>query len=131
MRAIVIGACLLCSLSIVLLLPVTTGASEDIASQEELDCPVCHQDPEGELLTDQGRYYGLMRTLEGYRQVVDQFGGCGYCHVPDVGSNDFTREGLRFRWMMEDMKGLRAWLEENHPTKREVDEIENEDPADS
>jgi len=31
-------------------------------------------------------------------------------------------KGDRFRWMMEDMEGLKAWLEENHPspTKEEA-----------
>ena len=102
------------------------SASEDIAAREELECSVCHEDPDGQRLTDQGRYYGVMETLEGYQEVVDRFGSCNYCHTADVGSNNLTREGFRFRWMMEDMKGLRAWLDENHP-KPEPDESDDDE----
>ena len=102
-------------------------ASEETAAMEDLECSVCHDDPDGRRLTDEGRYYGLMETLDGYQQVVDNFGSCTYCHVPDVGSNNLTREGLRFRWMMEDMKGLRAWLDENHPRPESEPSEESED----
>ena len=96
-------------------------ASEETAAEEELECSICHQDSEGSILTDPGRYYELMETLEGFDQVTDTFGSCIYCHVPEAGSADLTPEGQTFRWMMEDMKGLRAWLDENHP-RPEADE---------
>ena len=41
-------------------------------------------------------------------------------------AHKLTREGQRFYWMMEDMQGLRAWLEENHPSpKTEADDSDN------
>jgi len=100
--------------------------SEEIAQQEELECQVCHADPESELLTDQGLYFQYLGTLDGYDQVMGRFGSCTYCHVDEPGSLQLTQEGLRFRWMMEDMTGLQAWLAANHPTSDA-----EEEPAES
>jgi hypothetical protein len=101
-----------------LLVLIATGmatGSEEIAEQQELECTVCHGDNEGSLLTDQGRYFQYLGTLEGFEQVIEKFGHCSYCHVREAESVELTREGFRFRWMMEDMEGLKDWLEENHP----------------
>ena len=94
-----------------------TEATEKIGEQEEIDCGVCHLDPEqgAETLTDQGLYYQYMRTMDGCQLVLERFESCTYCHVDQAGDDSLTRQGHRFRWMMEDMAGLRAWLEENHP----------------
>ena len=41
-------------------------ASEEIAANEGgLDCAVCHVDVESDQLTDKGRYYQMLSTLEG------------------------------------------------------------------
>ena len=92
-------------------------ASEEVGKQEELDCSVCHSDEQqsAETLTDRGLYYEYLRSLEGYDQVLERFENCTYCHAETAGSKSMTPRGYRFRWMMEDMDGLRAWLEENHP----------------
>jgi hypothetical protein len=105
----------------------SSGASEAIAEQEGMACSVCHVDPETDRLTDQGRYYQSMRSLSGFEAVVQKFGRCAYCHVQEAGSLELTEEGNRFRWMMEDMEGLRAWLDENHPRPAEQDPAEEAD----
>lgn len=94
-------------------------ASEETAEQENLKCQVCHPEQGVELLTDKGRYFQYMGSLDGFDPVMEKFGSCVYCHVQEVDSVKLTREGQRFRWMMEDMDGLRAWLEENHPKPEE------------
>ena len=107
-------------------IPGIAFASEEIAASEgDKECSVCHVDVETDLLTDRGKYYQMMRTLEGYEAVLERFGECTYCHVKEAGSLAMTDEGQRFKWMMEDMKGLKAWLAERHP-KAEGDE-EGED----
>ena len=105
---------------------VSVQASEETAEQEGLECQVCHADQGTELLTDQGRYFQYMGNLDGFGPVMERFGSCIYCHVQEADSVDLTREGYRFRWMMEDMEGLKAWLEENHPspTKEEANSEE-------
>lgn len=101
---------------------LTTGgssavATEKIGEQEEIECQVCHADSEqsAETLTDQGLYYQYMKTLSGYDQVLQQFDRCTYCHVESAGAKTLTAAGHRFWWMMEDMIGLRTWLDEYHP----------------
>jgi hypothetical protein len=97
------------------------GATEEIAEREDLECQTCHAGNELELLTDEGRYYQYLGSLDGFDRVMDRFGSCAYCHVQEYDSMQFTPEGHRFRWMMEDMNGLKAWLEENHPKPAEAD----------
>ncbi len=125
-RILTIQGCILIACAFALAAP--TGASEAIAEQEALDCMTCHPDEEDHLLlTDQGHYYQLAGTLEGFEVVLEQFGSCTYCHVREAGSSEMTREGQRFQWMMQDMVGLRAWLEERHP--RPASESEPEEGA--
>jgi len=109
-----------------ILLMVTSGisvvlATEEIGEQEEIDCQVCHADLDQsvETLTDQGLYYQYMKSLAGYERVLERFNTCSYCHVDKAGSPALTAEGHRFQWMMEDMVGLRAWLDESHPRPAE------------
>lgn len=105
-------------------------ATEKVGEQEELACNVCHTDEEqsAETLTDQGLYYQYLRTLDGYDQVLERFESCTYCHDEVAGSKRMTPQGYRFQWMMEDMAGLRAWLEENHP-RPQVEGDSASDPA--
>ena len=99
-------------------------ATEKIGEQEEIECQVCHADSErtAETLTDQGLYYQYMRTLTGYDQVLQQFESCTYCHVERAGATTLTSDGHRFRWMMEDMIGLHAWLDQYHPWTEEAED---------
>jgi hypothetical protein len=116
---------MLAGLSAFLTVPIS-WASEEIASEQGLECQLCHGDQGTGFLTDQGRYFQYMGSLDGFDQVTEQFGSCLYCHVQEADSIKLTREGQRFYWMMEDMQGLKAWLEENHPSpEAEVDDSDN------
>ena len=66
--------------------------------------------------------------------MLERFGECTYCHVSEAGSLAMTEEGKRFKWMMDDMKGLKLWLIEQHPSadteEGDADNGESEDTAD-
>ncbi len=102
--------------SAVLVDDTTAVASNEIAKQEELVCTACHDKPGSKLLTDEGKYFELMRTLEGYDQVTEVFGECTTCHVRKPGSSKLTQTGRMFKELVNDMSGLRTYLEEQHPT---------------
>jgi hypothetical protein len=102
------------------------SASQTITEQEGLDCTVCHVKKGKDLLTDKGQYYELMRSLEGYELVLEKFGRCEFCHLNQPGATELTKDGYRFRWMMENMAGLEAWLLENHPKAPSEDESETD-----
>ena len=97
-------------------------ATEEIAEEQDLTCDVCHVDPETTQLTDRGCYFEYLGTLDGYDAVIERFGRCDFCHIHEAGSENFTEEGIRFRWMMQNMKGLKAWLDEYHPRVEEEEE---------
>ena len=90
-------------------------ASNKIAKKEGLECTVCHDKPGSKLLTDRGKYYEEMRTLDGYDDVVVAFSKCTTCHVGKPGSKELTERGERYAFVAYDMEGLRQWLRENHP----------------
>lgn len=90
-------------------------ASNKIAKKESLDCTVCHDKPGSKLLTDRGKYYEEMRSLDGYDDVVVAFSKCTTCHVGKPGSKELTERGERYAFVAYDMEGLRQWLRENHP----------------
>ena len=89
-------------------------ASNDIAKREGIKCTVCHDKPGSRLLTNQGLYYQQLGSLKGYDDVV-AFGDCASCHEQRPGSKKLTPTGRRFLSVVKDMKGLRKWLEDNHP----------------
>jgi cytochrome c553 len=97
-------------------------ASNEIAETENLVCTECHDKPGSKLLTDQGKYYELMRTLEGYDEVTEIFGQCTSCHVRKPGSLKLTPMGRRFAGLVDDMDGLRDLLNKEHPTS--IEEID-------
>ncbi len=104
-------------LAIVLTAALGSGpvqASNAIAAKESLTCTVCHDKPGSRLLTNKGKYYETMKSLEGYDQVT-AFAECTNCHVRKPGSQKLTATGKRFAGAVHDMAGLRKWLEENHP----------------
>lgn len=108
------------ALTVVLALSWTGGggqalASNKIAKKESLDCTVCHDKPGSKLLTDRGKYYEEMRTLDGYDDVMVAFSKCTTCHVRKPGSKELTERGERYAFVAYDMEGLRQWLRENHP----------------
>jgi len=105
-------------LAVLALLYLASGpqaqASNAIAKKTSLQCTVCHDKPGSRRLTNQGLYFQQLRTLDGYEQVV-AFGECVTCHDRKPGSKVLTPTGRRFLSVVKDMKGLRQWLQENHP----------------
>lgn len=92
-------------------------ASNAIATKTGLACTACHDKPGSRLLTDQGKYYEALGTLDGYDKVA-AFSQCTGCHVRQPGSHKLTATGKRFAEVVHDMEGLRKWVEENHPDMR-------------
>lgn len=89
-------------------------ASNAIAEKEGLACTICHDKPGSRLLTDRGKYYESFGNLDGYDQIA-AFAECTGCHVRKPGSRKLTSTGKRFAWAVQDMEGLRKWLEQEHP----------------
>ena len=118
MKRTTIFLILLASAVLVSLAGMPAGASNQIAEREGLQCSVCHQKPGSKRLTDRGMYYGEMRTLEGYDEVVAAFSECTACHVGKPGSKKLTSRGRAFQFAVRDMEGLRLWLRESHPLLR-------------
>jgi hypothetical protein len=90
--------------------------TEVLGNKEGLTCTACHDKPGSKLLTDKGKYYETVRTVAGFDELKSTFGACTNCHVAKPGSQKLTREGKRFQGLVEDMEGLRVWMEEHHPT---------------
>jgi len=92
------------------------SGSQKIAKTEGLECGACHDKPGSKLLTDKGKYYETMGTLEGYDALAESFGKCTSCHVKKPGSLKLTTKGKQFQEMVGDMKGLKDWMAAHHPT---------------
>jgi hypothetical protein len=93
-------------------------ASNAIAHSEGLTCTVCHDKPGSKLLTDRGKYYEAVGTLDGYDRVHYAFGSCTSCHVRKPGSTKLTRTGQEFAAVVHDMRGLKQFLDQHHPPVR-------------
>lgn len=91
------------------------GATEKLAEQEQLACTACHDKPGSKLLTDRGKYFETMRTMEGYEAIKATFGECTACHVSKPGSRKLTQQGKKFGELVESMQGLKDWMAEYHP----------------
>lgn len=118
MKRITIFLVLLLTAVLVSLTGLPAGASNQIAEREGLQCTVCHDKPGSKLLTDRGKYYEEMRTLDGYDEVVAAFSECTACHVSKPGSKKMTDRGRAFGFAVRDMEGLKQWLRETHPQMR-------------
>ncbi len=90
-------------------------ASQKIATSTGRTCTSCHDKPGSRLLTDTGKYYEAMRTLDGYDEVKEAFGRCTTCHERKPGSMRLTRKGRQLAELVHDMSGLGQWVRENHP----------------
>jgi hypothetical protein len=90
-------------------------ASEKLAAETQKACTACHDKPGSKLLTDAGKYYETLRTLDGYGQVKESFGRCTSCHVRKPGSTRLTAKGRQFGDLVKDMPGLYQWMREGHP----------------
>ena len=93
----------------------TAGATKAIGQQEGMECTSCHDKPGSKLMTDRGKYYELMGSLEGYDQLETDFGKCTTCHVRKPGSKKLTKTGKKYQSLANDMEGLKDWLMEPHP----------------
>lgn len=102
-------------LAAAVLLAGTALASKKIATNTGKSCTSCHDKPGSKLLTDTGKYYETMHSLEGYDQVKASFGRCTSCHDRKPGSKKLTKKGRQFGEMVKDMAGLEQWMKEGHP----------------
>lgn len=93
----------------------TAFASQKLATTTGKTCTSCHDKPGSKLLTDQGKYFEAMHSLDGYDQVKQSFGRCTSCHDRKPGSKKFTKKGKQFAEMVKDMPGLNQWMREGHP----------------
>ena len=95
---------------------VPVNATEELAEAEDLVCTSCHDKPGSKRLTSEGKYYEVMRTLDGYEAVTRVFGSCTSCHKRKPGSTKLTAGGRRFAEIIGDMQGLKELLMMEHPT---------------
>lgn len=100
----------------------SVDASNAIAEREQMQCTSCHDKPGSRLLTDEGKYYEAVGTLDGFADVGAVFGECTSCHDTKPGSLQLTTTGKRFRRLVGDMDGLRELLESEHVFAKPEDE---------
>ena len=89
--------------------------SEKTAAATGKSCTTCHDKAGSKLLTDSGKYYETMHTLDGYDALKSSFGRCTTCHVRKPGSAKLTKKGQQFAELAKDMESLRQWIKEGHP----------------
>lgn len=98
-----------------LILTGSAFASEEVAKQEGLVCTVCHDKPGSKLLTDRGKYFEVMRGMDGFDDIEASFQSCTYCHRRRPGSLKLTKTGDQFLTLAGDMAGLLEWMRGRHP----------------
>ncbi len=114
---------------VALLLSGGAFATEELAATEDLVCTVCHDKPGSKRLTDKGKYFELMRSLDGYADVEASFGKCTFCHRRKPGSKKLTKAGKGFANALGNMEALVEWVQDLHPDWPEVEEENLMDPA--
>jgi len=96
-------------------------ATEAIADEQgKMKCTACHDKAGSKLLTDQGKFYESMGTVDGYADLKGTFGRCTTCHVTKPGSTKLTKKGKKLTSVIADMDELRAWLAKEHPDLEEL-----------
>ena len=113
---------------VVLMAASPTVASNAIAKQQDEVCTTCHDKPGSKLLTDEGKYFELTRTLDGYTELETEFGHCTNCHVRKPGNTKLTKTGRRYQRLMKDMEGIRDFVLDRHPV---IDLMDAETPTDA
>ena len=98
-----------------LLLTGGVYATEELAESENLACTACHDKPGSKLLTDQGKYFELMRSLDGFADLNASFGKCTFCHRRKPGSKKLTKAGKGFANALGNMEALVEWVKDLHP----------------
>ena len=81
-------------------------ANQEIAKKEGLKCTACHDKAGSKLLTDKGKYYEYMKTMDGYDSVVKQYKKCTTCHSTEPGSLKLTKKGEELKAKGETMKHI-------------------------
>ncbi len=114
-----------------LLLSGSLFASEELAESTGMVCTACHDKPGSKRLTDQGKYFELMRTMDGYDDLEASFGQCTFCHRRKPGSKKLTKAGKGFATALGNMEALVEWVSELHPAWPEVEEEDLMKPADA
>ncbi len=94
---------------------VAVNASDKLAKDTGQQCTACHDKPGSKLLTDRGKYFETMHTVEGYDQIQSSFGRCTSCHVRKPGSKKLTKRGQQLATNAKDMVELREWIRAGHP----------------
>lgn len=112
----------LCVIAVALIVGASpTFASEAIAAEQgKLKCTSCHDKAGSKLLTDQGKFYEAMGTVDGYADLKGTFGRCTTCHVNKPGSIKLTKKGKKLTSVIADMDELRVWLSKEHPALEEM-----------
>lgn len=114
------------TLLLALLISGPALATNAIAKSEGLACTACHDKPGSKLLTDKGKYYELMGSLDGYDEVIEVFGSCTTCHVKKPGTHKLTRTGRQFAEVMQNMEALRKWVKVAHPIMNMPPEVKDD-----
>ena len=94
---------------------IPASSTPAIGEAEALTCTACHDKPGSKLLTDKGKYYELMGSMDGLEDLEKAFVSCTDCHVKKPGSKKLTRKGKKFNSSVKDMEGLQEWLKSAHP----------------
>ena len=90
-------------------------ATDEIAVDTDLACTACHDKAGSRLLTDKGKYFETMGSLDGYETLTNTVGRCTACHVRKPGSKRLTKTGKSFSEVVKDLEEFRQWLDEQHP----------------
>lgn len=112
-----------------LLLSGAAFATEELAESENLVCTACHDKPGSKLLTDEGKYFELMRTMDGYSDIEASFGKCTFCHRRKPGSKRLTKAGKGFANALGNMEALVEWVQDLHPAWPEAEAEDLMEPA--
>lgn len=109
--------------AVVLVTAPSADATKKLAGETDRVCTVCHDKPGSKLLTDQGKFFETRRTLEGYDELMEEFGSCTHCHSRKPGSMKLTKAGKQHKQQLavNDMEELCNWIKE-HPDVQESGE---------
>ena len=111
-------------LALVLTAAAPTAASNTIAKETGQACTVCHDKPGSRLLTSEGKFFEVTRSLDGYEEFTASYGSCTNCHLRKPGSQKLTKEGRLMLDLGKDMEALKKWVLEMHPAETEGKPVE-------
>ena len=112
----------LCAAVLALAFTASPALASDAIAEElgKMKCTACHDKAGSKLLTDQGKFYEFMGTVDGYSEIKGTFGRCTTCHVNKPGSTKLTKKGEKLSSVIADMDELREWLSKEHPGLEEM-----------